>query len=142
MHLEKTPIKNHNNNDTTNYDTSAIIIDFKYYRWILQLTGVEELLAEGDIDCSINEELNDEQIITAIMQQADEAVEEGDERDEPAVKVSHAEAKQGFNVALLYKKYIPHKSPVILKILSSDTTSLPYQMFIRDRICPITIPPP
>ena len=51
-------------------------------------------------DCGINEELNDEQIIAATMQQPDEAVEEEDEGDEPAGKISHAEAKQAFHVAL------------------------------------------
>ena len=51
-------------------------------------------MGEGDIDCSMNEELNDdEQIIAAVMQQPDEAVDEEDEGNEPATNISYGEAK-------------------------------------------------
>lgn len=65
----------------------------------LKLTDIEEWLAEGDTDCGIHKEMSYEQIIAAVMQQPDEAVEEG---DEPAAKISHSEAKQAFDVVLQY----------------------------------------
>lgn len=101
------PAKTAENEEIGSQDTDTsvhvIVNDLQTLQLDVQLNDVDEWLRGDDDDCETNEELNDDQIIAAVLQVEDETENEDPDDDyELPARVSHTDAKQAFDVALQY----------------------------------------
>ena len=95
-------------------DVAETFHDLRVLQQDLQLAEIEEWLAEADISEATNEDLNDDQIVAAV--QNDAAAEEENDTDEDDslsdIVVSHSSAKDAFDIALKYIEQHPEATPM------------------------------
>lgn len=96
-------------------DTQEIVKDLQTLVPNVPANEVEKWVTECDKDCETYEELNDDQIVAAVMENDGEetANEDSDgEEDEPPTRISHTDAKNAFDVALQYIEQNPTSTPM------------------------------
>lgn len=89
--------------DEQNNDTQEIIKDLQSVQPNFPASEVEEWIVQCDKNCETSENLNDDQIITAVLENnGEETVNEDSDgdADEPPTQISHTNAKNAFDIAL------------------------------------------
>lgn len=76
----------------------TIALNVQTVQKYIELSDVQELLIESD--CSTNEEVDDDQVVTSVRHQSLDKDDDND--DEPVDMISHTDAKQDIHVALQY----------------------------------------
>lgn len=106
-------------NDQTEYeqnnDTQEIVKDLQTLEPNIPASEVEKWITECDKDCEFYENLNDDEIVAAVIENdGQEPVnEESDgEEDEPPTRISHTDAKNAFDIALQYIEQNPTSTPM------------------------------
>lgn len=93
--------------------TTVILKDLQMLQKEIQPCDVEEWLGEVGADSSTNEDLDDDQIITAVLYAPEKETEEEDDANcEPNSKFSHSDAKEVFGVALHFIEEQPTSMPM------------------------------
>lgn len=96
-------------------DTQEIVKDLQTLEPNVSANEVEKWITECDKDCETYEELNDDHIVAAVMENdGEETVNEDSdgEEDEPPARISHTDAKNAFDVALQYIEQNPTSTPM------------------------------
>lgn len=96
-------------------DTQEIIKDIQRVQPNISASEVEEWIAHCDKDCETSEELNDYQIIDAVLKNnvEENGIEDSDDdHDNPPARISHTDAKNAFDIALQYIEQNPTSTPM------------------------------
>ncbi|KAJ8892147.1 hypothetical protein PR048_004727 [Dryococelus australis] len=88
-----------------------IVQDLQALQWDIQPADVEVWLAEGDFTKITDEELDDDQIISAVLQ-ADAEEDNTDEDKGDTAGISPSAAKEAFKLALKYTEKHPTATPM------------------------------
>ncbi|KAL4703969.1 hypothetical protein ACJJTC_000355 [Scirpophaga incertulas] len=79
------------------------------------LGEIEEWITECDKDCETYQELDDDQIVSTVLEHDGEEHVNDDcdcEEDEPPTRISHTDAKNAFDIALQYIEQNPSSTPM------------------------------
>lgn len=101
--------------DEQNNDTQEIIKDLQSVQPNFPASEVEEWIVQCDKNCETSENLNDDQIITAVLENnGEETVNEDSDgdADEPPTQISHTDAKNAFDIALQYIEQSSTSTPM------------------------------
>lgn len=90
---------------------AEILQDLQTIDGKIQPSDVEQWLLEGDMAEVTNEELDDDQIVAAVLKAEMEEDETDDEKQEPE-KISHTAAKEAFEIAMKYIEQNPNATPM------------------------------
>lgn len=100
-----------NESETLNTDEAEILQDLQTIDAQIQPADIEEWLLGGDIVEVTNEDLNDEQIVSAVFKVETEEDETDDEKEEPE-NISHTTATEAFEIAMKYVEQHPEATPM------------------------------
>lgn len=101
--------------DEQNNDTQEIVKDLQTVQPNVPASEIEEWIAQCDEDCETNEELSDNQIIAVVLEHngKETVIEDSDDDDdEPPARISHANAKNAFDIALQYIEQSSTSTPM------------------------------
>ncbi|VEN43486.1 unnamed protein product [Callosobruchus maculatus] len=101
--------------DQQNNDSQEIVKDLQTLDPNVLASEVEDWITECDKDCDSYEELDDDQILAAVIETDNKETANEDsycEEDELPTRISHTDAKNAFDIALQYIEQNPTSTPM------------------------------